>query len=355
MTSILDSILSFKHTFLTIVVIILIYFIIKWVLDRQAKGKPDIGMVRSIVLFGIGLIGVVSIILSLPLDDSTRSNVSSLIGIVISAVLALSSATLIGNGLAGIMMRTINNFKPGDFIKVENYFGRITERGLFHTEIQTEDRDLTTIPNLFLANNPVKVMRSSGTFISGIVSLGYEVHRAKIEKALIEAAKSAGLKDPFVRITELGDFSVVYKVFGLVKEIKTVLTAQSRLNACMLDALHEVGIEIVSPNFVNQNQLAGQNLVFIPKKQKVEKEITQTTAPENMIFDKAEEAETLEKKKLKITEIEQKITSFKEALKAEEDSEKKIKIEEEIKKWTQIKEKMSESIVAKSSQIDGVH
>lgn len=356
MESIVDFIFGFKDSFIIIIFLLLLYFGVKYILDRQARAKPDIGMMRSIILFCLMLIGLISIILSFPMEDSTRSNITSLIGIVISAVLALSSATFIGNGLAGIMMRSINNLKPGDFIRVEGHFGRITERGLFHTEIQTEDRDLTTVPNLYLANNPVQVIRSSGTFISGIVSLGYEVHRTRIERNLIQAAKKAKLEDPFVRITELGDFSVVYKVFGLVKDIKTVLTAKSRLNAAILDALHEDGIEIVSPNFVNQNQLAGQNLVFIPTKPKgKEKEVSSSNMPENKIFDKAEEAESLEKKKGKLEEIDKKIDNLKELLKKEDTPQQKQKVELEIKKWSDIKDKMNLSIAEKTTEIDEVH
>jgi len=37
---------------------------------------------------------------------------------------------------------------------VGDYFGRVTERGLFHVEIQTEDRDLATLPNMFLVSQP---------------------------------------------------------------------------------------------------------------------------------------------------------------------------------------------------------
>lgn len=354
MDKILKFLFSFSGTVGIIIFLIVLYYIIKRVLDRQVASKPDISMMRSIILFSIFLIGFIAIILSLPMADSTRSNITSLIGIVISAVLALSSATFIGNGLAGIMMRSINNYKPGDFISVESYFGRITERGLFHTEIQTEDRDLTTIPNLFLATNPVKVMRSTGTFISGIVSLGYEVHRTKIEKTLIAAAKEAGLKDPFVRITELGDFSVVYKVFGLVADIKTVLSAKSRLNSAMLDALHDAGIEIVSPNFVNQNQLAGTGAVFIPKKPRKVEDVKQSDLPEAKIFDKAEEAETIEKKKDKITEIDKKLVELEAKAKTDVSAEEKEKLKAEVEKWTNIKTKMAESVVTKTEEIDKV-
>ena len=68
-----------------------------------------------------------------------------LYGIVLSATIALSSTTLVGNAMAGIMLRTLRNFSPGDYVHVGDYFGRISEMDLLHTEIQTEERDLTTL------------------------------------------------------------------------------------------------------------------------------------------------------------------------------------------------------------------
>ena len=53
-----------------------------------------------------------------------------------------------------------------DVFVVEGHRGRVSELGLLRTEIQTERRNLTTFPNLYLVTNPVTVVRSSGTFIS---------------------------------------------------------------------------------------------------------------------------------------------------------------------------------------------
>ena len=52
------------------------------------------------------------------------------------------------------MLRTVRNFRAGDFIRVNDQFGRVTDRGLFHVEIQTADSDLITLPNLYLAAEP---------------------------------------------------------------------------------------------------------------------------------------------------------------------------------------------------------
>ncbi len=351
MNSVLSKILSFQGTFFTILVTIAVYYGTKWILEKSSKGKADWGIVRSIILFSIIIIGAIAILLSLPMDPSTKGNISSLIGIVISAVFALSSATFMGNGMAGIMLRTINSFKPGDFIRTGDLFGRVTERGLFHTEIQTENRDLTTIPNLFLTTNPVKVIRTSGTFISGICSLGYDVNRVLIEKALIEATERAGLKDGFVRITDLGDFSIVYKTFGLLEDVKTIISAESKLNAMILDCLHEAGIEIVSPNFMNQRQVG--DTVFIPKKvrKSEQKAIDDAEAPENVIFDKADEAESLEKRKEKLSDIDEKIKTISEELKNAETEEEKAEVKKRLDKWTGVKEKMLEKIDAKQNEI----
>ena len=342
MDKVIETILSFTQSFFTLLFFIALYYLVNMLLKRQSKGKSDQGLLKSIILFSIIAIGIISLILALPLEDEIRKDITNLIGYVISAVLALSSATFMGNALAGIMLRTINNSKPGDFIEVNEFFGRITERGLFHTEIQTENRDLTTIPNLYLATNPVKVTRTSGTLISGEVSLGYDVNRMKIEKALIKAGEKAGLTNSFVRITTLGDFSVVYKIYGLVEDIKTVLSARSRLNAAMLDVLHDQKIEIVSPNFMNQRQVG--DAIFIPKKQRDQDKVVNTEAPENLIFDKAEEAETIEKKKESLESVEAKLKELQSKLKEESDPTKKEQIKSKIDRFMEIKEKMATKI-----------
>ncbi len=344
MEAILDYIYSFSGTVVTIFTFYVIYILAQKILDQQAKGKSDWTLIRSIILFGIFFVGAIAVILALPMGDSLRGQITSLLGIVISAVLALSSATFFGNGLAGVMLRIINSSKPGDFIQVNDHFGRITERGLFHTELQTENRDLTTIPNLYLVNNPVKVTRSSGTFISGTVSLGYDVNRQKIEKALIEAATNAELTDPFVRITELGDFSVLYVVYGMVQDIKTVLTRRSRLNAMILDSLHEANIEIVSPSFMNQRPTG--DTVFIPKKVRKHEEVkVAAEAPENLIFDKADEAESIEKRKERLAELEVKIKALQEELKATtEGDDKHAECSKKIARCEELKAKMLERL-----------
>ena len=124
--------------------------------------------------------------------------------------------------------------------------------------IQNEFRDLVTIPNLYLTTHPVTTTRSSGTIVSATVSLGYDVSRTKIEELLLVAAGNTGLQDPFVQILDLGDFSVTYRISGLLTNVKRLLSARTRLRAAMLTALHEAGVEIVSPTFRSLLRMAIQ-------------------------------------------------------------------------------------------------
>ncbi|NNJ53131.1 MAG: mechanosensitive ion channel, partial [Ignavibacteriaceae bacterium] len=255
MGEIIDFLFSFSGSVIAVFVIIIFLIVAKWIFKRIEQEKEKSTVTRQVVYVIIILLGSLAITITLPIEQTLKVQIIGLIGIVLSAAFAFSSTTLIGNALAGLMNANIKNFKLGDFIRVENNFGRVTKKGLFRTEIQTEDRNLTTLPNLYIANNPLKIIRESGTIISTTVSLGYDLNRSKIETALLEAANKSGLTEPFVYITNLGDFSVTYKINGLLTDIDKYFTVTSKLNANVMDHLHKAGIEIVSPNFMNQRQV----------------------------------------------------------------------------------------------------
>ena len=228
MSEITNTLFSFSGAVITLLMIILMIIATKWIFKRIEQEKEKSSITRQVIYLIIILLGALALAISLPIERTLKGQIIGLIGIVLSAAFAFSSTTLIGNALAGLMNANIKNFKLGDFIRIENNFGRVTKKGLFRTEIQTEDRNLTSLPNLYIANNPLKIIRESGTIISTTVSLGYDLNRSKIETALLEAANNAGLTEPFVYITNLGDFSVTYKINGLLTDIDKYFTVTSK-------------------------------------------------------------------------------------------------------------------------------
>ncbi len=283
--------LTFVPFISTSTIIIVLILVLNWVLlGRYPEMGNDRKLARQLAIFGITIVGIVAIVLTLPIAESTRNQILALLGVLLSGSLAFSSTTIISNAMAGIMMRITRPFRTGDFIQSGDYFGRVAERGLLDTEIQTEYRELVSLPNTLLISTPVTVIRSSGTIVSATLSLGYDIHHSRIESLLINAATDAELDDAFVQIIELGDYSVTYRVSGLLTDTKSMLTTRSNLFRAILDILHGNEIEIVSPSFMNQRRLDDQQKV-ISKPASRKKKAVETTKAETIMFDKAEEAE----------------------------------------------------------------
>jgi len=124
-------------------------------LNRSRASGNGRKFCNQLVVFLNSFFMILIVIIALLIRDEIRGQLLGLFGIVISATIALSAPSLLSNAMAGIMLKTIRSFQSGDFITVGQRFGCVSERGLFHTEIQLPDRDLTTLTNLLLATNPV--------------------------------------------------------------------------------------------------------------------------------------------------------------------------------------------------------
>ena len=241
----IEKIIAFGLSgFVLVLMVGLLYLAHQKLLEFYAD-KPALQYRRQLIMLAVSITALVLAILIIPIGNEMRGQLLGLLGILLSATIALSSTTIVGNAMAGLMLKTLRNVRPGKFITVGDYFGRVSEMDLLHTEIQTEDRNLTSLPNLFLATHPVTVMRESGTVLSVEVSLGYDVPRKSVESMLLEAARETGLDNPFVQIRNLGDFSVTYRVAGIANDLSKLMSTRRKLRANTLDTLHEGGIEIV--------------------------------------------------------------------------------------------------------------
>lgn len=286
---------------------------IDWLLKRRWKDDPSLQFRFQLLMLGLTAVAVLLIIVALPVGVETRGQLLSLIGILLSAAIALSSTTFIGNIMAGVMLRAVSSVRPGDFITVAELTGRITEMGLLHTEVQTEFRDLVTVPNLHMVTRPMQVVRSSGTIITAEISLGYNVAYADVYRILGEATAKAGLQDGFVQVRKLGDFSITYRFAGLLEDVTSLISAHSRLREAALDALHAADIEIVSPTFMNTRALAPDQTIIPQPTIAVAPE--QAKQLEDLAFDKAEDAASVEELRRSIELIDVEM----EAVKAQKD------------------------------------
>lgn len=311
---IVNEFLKDAGPFVPLVITAVVFFICQLGAARVSKhliATNSHQRLRFQIMMGIfSVIGCIAMIIAAPLSEELQIQLLSLLGLLLSGAIAFSSTTFISNILASLMLRIIQPFHVGDFITLNDWCGRVTELGLLHVEIQTEESDLVTIPNMMMVSTPVKVVRANGTIVTAEVSLGYDTHHTKVQSVLHEALTNSPFESGFVHVKELGDFSIVYKVSAALSEVKSVLTSRSELRILILDSLHEAGIEIMSPNFMNTRAL-GDSEPMIPRamvddKAKESKTVDEPKA-EDMIFEKAELAEESEKLKAALVDIERQL------------------------------------------------
>lgn len=310
----LDTINQLSSPFLSFFIIVFSMGAMLWfahwlLIARQDTINNERLFTRQLVMLGLTLVALLVIVLNLPINESSRNQLIGLFGLLLSGVFAFSSTTVVANLFAGLVLRFSEPFAIGDFIRVGDHFGRVVERGLFDTEIQSEKRNLIAIPNTYLITHPIATTQRSGAIVSASLSLGYEIHHQQVERLLVEAARQSGLEDPFVHILELGDFSVTYRVSGVLSDVKALLTARAELYRFVLDILHDNAVEIVSPAFMNQRRIPeGQRII---PQAVIHPSTAGSSIAEDIMFDKAERADQLEEEKqallLAINDLEEKL------------------------------------------------
>lgn len=321
--------LSWLPLLLVIAFLVVAWLVLRqWFLLKARMGDYSRYQQQSLQLFLITL-SILLVILSAPIQNEMRGQLLSLFGLLVSAVIALSSTTVMGNLMAGLMLRVVKSFAIGDFVRVSGQLGRVSATGLLHVEVQTEDSNLLTFPNLVLIQQPFTVIRASGTMIQCEISLGYDISRHEIEKALLKAVTQIELTDGFVEIKALGDYSVTYAVHARLSETKKLISTRARLKAAVLDQLHAANIEIVSPNFMNQRQLDPQKKILPPVKFYTEEGNTHI---EDVMFDKAGRAEMVKRLEKRLAAVKKRVLEI-ENEREKADQEDCENINEKLARW----------------------
>ena len=92
--------------------------VVLWSLRRLIPNEPATRVLRQLVSVAVIIVANVALVLALPMESSTTGQLLSLFGLVVTAIIALSSTTFVSNAMAGFMLRSVGSFHPGDFIRV---------------------------------------------------------------------------------------------------------------------------------------------------------------------------------------------------------------------------------------------
>lgn len=119
------------------------------------------------------------------------------------------------------------------------------------------------------------------------------------------------------------------------------------MRTCVLDALHANDIEIVSPTFVNQRRLSEKAVISKPEQAPLPPTKPDEPAPEDLMFDKAENAEqreSLDKISPEIKELEAQL--------AKADGENRGELEAQIESLCEQRDSIEQNLAESSEEAE---
>ena len=274
----LNTLWLFIPNLLTIIVIVFITTLIirffRFVRTEIEKGVINIRgfypewalPVFNIIRFLIWAFTLILIYPHLPGSDSkVFQGVSVLIGLLFS----ITSASILGNLVAGFALTFTRAFQVGDRIRVGDNAGDVVEKTMAVTKIRTIKNEIITIPNSKISASEVinysALALDNGLIVHTTVTIGYDAPWRQIHQLLIDAAKATNfiLKDPepFVLQTSLDDFYVSYQVNAYTREASKMAVILSEMHRNIQENFNNSGVEIMSPHY---RALRDGNRIAIP-------------------------------------------------------------------------------------------
>nr|WP_225594767.1 mechanosensitive ion channel domain-containing protein [Pseudomonas sp. PDM22] len=191
--------------------------------------------------------------------------VSVLLGLMIS----LGASSVVGQAASGLILTYARTLRAGEFVRIGEHEGTVTEVGVFNTTIRTGLGEVLTLPNSMITGSVTKnysrAVQGAGYIVDTVVTIGYDTPWRQVEAMLVEAARRTdGILDrpaPQVFQTALSDFYPEYRLVAqaIPSEPRPRAELLSVLHANIQDVFNQYGVQIMSPHYLGDPQ--GEKLV----------------------------------------------------------------------------------------------
>jgi small-conductance mechanosensitive channel len=179
------------------------------------------------------------------------------ISVFVGLMISLGSSGIVNQLMSGLMITYSRALQPGDFVRIGDVEGTVTQLGMLSTKLKSPRREEVTIPNAVLfastTTNYSRLHQSEGVYAPTSVTIGYDVPWRQVHALLILAAeRTAGVRRqpaPVVRQTALRDFYVEYTLLVSLENPASRAPVLDALHANIQDAFNEFGVQIMSPNY----------------------------------------------------------------------------------------------------------
>ncbi|PNA97496.1 mechanosensitive ion channel protein MscS [Pseudomonas sp. FW305-130] len=182
------------------------------------------------------------------------------LSVLLGLMISLGATSVVGQAAAGLILTYTRTLRAGEFVRVGDYEGTVTEVGIFTTTIRTGLGEVLTLPNSMITGTVTKnysrIVEGPGYVVDTVVTIGYDTAWRQVEAMLLEAARRTdgvlAKPEPQVFQTALSDF---YPEYRLVAQAIPSLPRPralllSLLHANIQDVFNEYGVQIMSPHYL---------------------------------------------------------------------------------------------------------
>ena len=180
---------------------------------------------------------------------------------VFSLIIGLAIQQTLGNIVNSFMLALDRPFEVGDRIGVDGVMGTVMSIGILSTKLLTLKEELVVIPNNSLVDSTViNYARGGGDGVARRISVqmdygvAYDEDPAHVKQVMLRIARSCQyvLSEPRPRVmmTELGDFSKVFRLFIWIGDYSDEIVTRDYMIERMDRAFEKEGIVIPYPTAI---------------------------------------------------------------------------------------------------------
>lgn len=200
-----------------------------WLVKKVVSGFRSSARRRNL---DPSLVPFLATIINIALYVMLIVSVASMVGIATTSFIAVLGAAGLAIGLAlqgslanfagGVLILTLKPFKVGDVIQAQGEFAAVSEIQIFHTVLKTYDNKTVILPNGPMFNDKIINYSTEPTRkVEWIFGIGYDddIDKAReiIGRTIYSDDRVLDRDEPFIRLAELADSSVNFRVRALVK------------------------------------------------------------------------------------------------------------------------------------------
>jgi small-conductance mechanosensitive channel len=205
------------------------------------------------------LVWLFAIVIAYPYLPGSGSDVFKGVTVFAGLVLSLGSSGIVSQAMSGLVLMYARALRPGDYVRVGDTEGTVTELGMLATKIRTTKHEEVTLPNAIVVAATIKNFTRTGgeasLFVYTSVTIGYDTPWRQVQGLLLLAAeRTQGIRAepaPFVLKTALSDFYIEYQLNVAAADPRERIRLLDRLHAAVIDAFNEFGVQITSPHYMN--------------------------------------------------------------------------------------------------------